>query len=81
MRKYEYMPEDFEDKGGFDEDLRGFYRLLEQYNADKTPGNRGLLRNEYEIVFYSLKHRVLEGFITEDAWNDVNKYLGGLVNG
>ena len=74
------MPEDFKDMGGLDEDLHAFYCMLEQYEIEKTPGNRGFLRNQYETVFYSLKHRVLEGFIDAQVWDDVNEYLGGLFD-
>jgi len=80
MRKYKYMPEDFADTNGLDEDLATFYNLLEQYQNDQSSATRGLLRNQYETVFYSLKHHVLENFIDEQIWEDVNSYLGGFFD-
>jgi len=54
---YKYSPEDFKDKNGLDKDLEEFYRLLEIYETDKNISNKVALRNQYEDVFYSLKHR------------------------
>jgi len=80
MKKYEYMPEDFKDMGGLDEDLREFYYLLEKYKADRTGLNKVILENQHEDLFFSLKHRALEGFITDELWWEINDYVGGLVS-
>ena len=80
MREYKYMPENFSGKNGLDEELKEFYRLLENYQTDKSGINKALLENQYEDVFFSLKHRVLEGLVSEGLWNEINEYLGGLFN-
>lgn len=55
--------------------------MLEKYQNDKTGINKALLENQYEDVFFSLKHRVLEGLISEKLWHEINEYLGGLFYG
>jgi len=80
LKKYDYMPEDFKGLYTIEQDLMDFYHLLEQYNADKTGINKTTLENQYEDLFFTLKHNFLNGFITEELWHEINEYVGGLID-
>ena len=77
--QYKYMPKDFENMNGLDEDLREFYIQLEQRDNQSKKWNRPF-EDARKILFYSLKHRSVEGYITDTLKNEIYEYLGGLFD-
>ena len=76
---YKYKPEDFEGILNLEEDLCKFYQLLELYKQDGTRKSRFSLDNQVELIFFTIKHRELEGAITRRTAEDLRDYLGELL--
>jgi len=82
MNEYKYKPEDFQDKAGLNDladDLAEFYRLLEVYRKDKSGVVKAALHNQAENLFFEIKHRALDGALTETTKGDLYEYLGELL--
>jgi len=53
--------------------------LHETYNKDKTRGKWFALEKHWEDLFFTIKHRELEGFLTHTTAADLRKYVGELL--
>ena len=76
---YKYNPADFESISGLSNELEEFYRL---YEIQKASGDRGDwfdFREQWENLFFSIKHRELDGVITENAACELREYLEDLL--
>ena len=80
MANYKYNPADFEGILEFPNELEEFYRLHEIH---KSSGDRGdwfdLLAHWTNLLFFSIKHRALEGWITENTASELCEYLEELL--
>lgn len=57
MSQYKYHPNSFLGMLGIPEDLMNFYGLLEKYEKSKTRINWWDLREQWETLFFTIKHR------------------------
>jgi len=76
---YKYDPNDYKNVLGLASDLGLFYKLYEVYLKDNTPSNRFALEKQGEELFFTLKHRRLEGAITIDTARDLRDYMEELM--
>jgi len=79
-RAYKYNPDDYRDMLGLTDDLTEFYRLYEIYRADQTEINLWMLKIHWQNLFFTIKHRELEGFLTSTVASEIRMYLEDLVN-
>ena len=79
--KYKYNPEDFRNMYGLSEDLAAFYKLLERYKESNTFVNRMEFLNAWEDVFFSIKHREVEGRLNPVVASEIRAYLEEIANG
>ena len=77
---YKYNPDDYRDVLGLSDDLSKFYRLYEQYRADRTRDSFYALKFHWENLFFTIKHREVEGFLTPVMASKARAYLEDLVN-
>ena len=77
---YKYNPDDYRDVLGLSDDLSNFYRLYERYRADRTDDSLFALKFQWENLFFTIKHREVEGFLSPIAASEIRAYLEDLVN-
>ena len=77
---YRYMPEDFSGLLNLPGELRFFYELLEKYKEDSSEDNWFGLKKHWEDLFFTIKHREVEGFLTPSAASELREYLEEVVN-
>jgi len=77
---YKYNPEDFKNTLGMSEDLITFYRLLEIYYKDRTEHSWFPLKKHWEDLFFTIKHREVEGFLNPVFAQEIRDYLEELAN-
>ena len=77
---YRYMPEDFNGLLNLPGELRVLYGLIENYKEDSTDDNWFILKKHWEDVFFTIKHREVEGFLTPSTASELREYLEELVN-
>ena len=58
---YKYKPSDFQAFINLGEDISHFYKLLEEHRDGINPDSWFYLRNQWERLFFSIKHREMEG--------------------
>ena len=77
---YKYNPEDFRGLLNLPGELQVFYNLIENYREDSSDNNWFELRKHWEDVFFTIKHREVEGFLNPLAASELREYLEELVN-
>ena len=77
---YKYDPDDFNDMLGIPSELSLFYKLYETYKKERTQKSWLTLRKHWEDLFFSIKHREVEGFLNPVKAQEVRDYLEDLVN-
>jgi hypothetical protein len=77
---YRYNPDDYKSVLGLADDLSEFYRLYEKYRGDKTRDSLFALKNHWESLFFTIKHREAEGFLSPTFASEARDYLEELVN-
>ena len=77
---YRYRPEDFSGLLNLPEELRLLYALIEEYQEDSSDDNWFGLKKHWEDVFFTIKHREVEGFLDPLAASALREYLEELVN-
>ena len=78
---YKYNPEDFTGILGLSDDLTEFYKIYEDYQKDDTQDNLFALDRIKRELFFTIKHRKVEGSITPQMADELNEYLGALLYG
>jgi len=78
--KYKYNPQDFVNMPSLSEDLSDFYHSYEQSNLLKTIDTRLELERLGRVLFFTVKHRVVEGRLTPMQAEEIYDYLEGLLN-
>jgi len=76
---YRYNPKDFEGILALSDELRAFYRLHAAYNKNRTQHNRFALEKQWEDLFFTLKHRELEGSLNHEMAQEIRSYLEELA--
>jgi hypothetical protein len=77
---YKYNPDDFNGMLGMSGELVVFYTLYESDKKEKTQNSRFALKNHWEDLFLTIKHREVEGFLNPSDAHDIREYLEVLVN-
>ena len=80
MAQYKYDLGSFADSPGLHAEMEDFYRSLEKYRAAKTKDNWHLLDKQRRDLFFSIKHRVVEGRLTAAQAQEMQDYYGGLFD-
>lgn len=81
LNSYKYNPRDFIGMPSLLEDLSGFYEMLEIYRKDKNSTTDWLnFRRQWENVFFSIKHREVEGCLDTATAQEIRDYLEELAN-
>ena len=78
---YKYNPDDFTEMLGLSDELITFYKLHEIYNNAKTTTNWFTLKKHWEDLFFTIKHREIEGFLNPVIAQEIRDYLEELANG
>lgn len=80
MNEYKYDPNDYEDSPGLRAEMEDFYSFLEKYHGEKTKSNWYLLDKQRRDLFFSIKHRVVEGRLTQIQAQEMRDYFGELFD-
>jgi hypothetical protein len=78
MYRYKYNPKDYENMIFLPDDIGEYYSVLEAYKKDKTNTNEALFSNKREDLCFSIKHRVVEGCLTEYQAQEMRDYFNEL---
>ena len=76
---YEFKPEDFRDVLGLSEELSNFYRTFEEYTINKSQRNRFSFEKQGRNLFFTIKHRELEGGLTRNTAAELREYMEELL--
>ena len=79
IKHYKFNPSDFTQILGLSDDLAIFYKLYEDYASDKTQSNRFALEKHGQDLFFTIKHRALEGAITGNTAHEIRKHMEELL--
>jgi len=74
-----YNPTEFDHIRGLSDDLTAFYKLYSEYETDKTQSNRFALEKQGEDLFFTIKHRALEGVITGTMAYELREHMEELL--
>jgi len=74
-----YNPTDFSHILGLSDDLTVFYTLYNEYRSDKTQRKRFALEKQGEDLFFTIKHRALEGSITGTTAYELREHMEELL--
>ena len=77
---YRYNPDNFTGILGLSGELAAFYKLHEEYNKEKTKHNRFTLEKHGIDLFFTIKHRALEGAITNNIACEIRNYMEELLH-
>ncbi|MDR2545881.1 MAG: hypothetical protein LBC96_00020 [Lachnospiraceae bacterium] len=77
---YKYVPDDFKGILGLPNELNAFYELYETYKKENTQYNRFALKKHWEDLFFTIKHREVEGFLNPVDAYEIRSYLEVLAN-
>ena len=56
-----------------------FYNLHDEYTKDKTQSKRFALEKHAEDLFFTIKHRALEGAITNTTAHELREHMEELL--
>jgi len=76
---YKYNPDDFNQILGLSGELATFYKLHEKYNQDRTKDSRFALEKHGRDLFFTIKHRSLEGAITVTTAHEIREHMEELL--
>ena len=74
-----YNPNDFSHVLGLSGELTTFYNLHSEYVSDKTKSKRFALEKHGEDLFFTIKHRALEGAITGTTAYELREHMEELL--
>ena len=77
--KYKYNPDDFIEIMGLKDDLSVFYISHEEYTQSPCTTTRFAVERHAETLFFTLKHRKLEGAITCIVADEILSYVEDLL--
>jgi hypothetical protein len=80
MNEYKYNPADFAYSPCLSAEMEDYYSLFEKYQADKTKLNWSFLDKQRIDLFFSIKHRVVEGYLTQAQAQEMRDYYGELFD-
>ena len=77
---YKYKPEDYKGILNLSEDMTNFYQSLEAYKKSETLSGQLRLRKYWQDLFFTLKHREIEGNLNPVTAHEIRDYLEELAN-
>ena len=77
---YKFDPENFTNVLGLSDELRGFYELFEAYKKDESVSSRFSFEKQGRDLFFTIKHRELEGWITQITASEMRDYMEELLH-
>ena len=77
--KHKYNPDDFTEIMGLKDDLSAFYVSHEEYTHSPCTSTRFAVERHAETLFFTLKHRKLEGAITCIVADEILSYVEDLL--
>ena len=77
--QYKYNPDDFRGMPLIGEDIMQFYKALETSRLEDSEYTRNNLELLWEDLFFSIKHREVEGHIAPSLASSMRKYFEGLL--
>jgi len=81
MQKYKYNPEDFRHMQLLGEDIENYYAALSEYKKNGNLQNRFTFLDKWETLFFSFKHREVEGFFMPFDADEMRDYIEDLTRG
>ena len=79
LNKYKYNPDDFKGLLNLSDDLNTFYELFERYKNSDSQDDWYYLLKHWGDLFFTIKHREVEGFLDPVTANDIRGYLEALL--
>ena len=79
MQKYKYNPEDFRHMQLLGEDIENYYVALSEYKKDNNLQNRFAFLDKWETLFFSIKHREVEGLLSPPFAEEMRVYMEDLT--
>ena len=76
---YKYNPDDFSGMLNLTDDLSTFYKLHTEYTEERTRKKLMALEKHWKDLFFTIKHRELEGNLTNKTAADLRKYAEELL--
>jgi len=77
---YKYKPENFRNMPFLVEDFQAFYKSREEYKKNQSFENKFTFRQFWETLFFSIKHREVEGYLDPATAQEMRDYLEELAN-
>jgi len=77
--KYKYNPQDFRHMQLLGENIENYYKALSEYKRNNNLHNRFAFLDKWETLFFSIKHREVEGVIPPILANDLRNYMEELA--
>jgi hypothetical protein len=77
---YKYNPNNFTQVLGLSGELTAFYKLHENYSKERNWDNRFALKKHWEDLFFTIKHREIEGSLSPVIADEIRGYLEELAN-
>ena len=77
---YKFNPDRFSGMLGLTDDLSDFYKLHERYRKSKARKDRLALENQSEVLFFTIKHRALEGSISPFTHDALYEHMEELLS-
>ncbi|MDR0249548.1 MAG: hypothetical protein LBI44_07865 [Oscillospiraceae bacterium] len=68
-------PENYEGMSFLSEDMREYCRLYELCKMEDSQENRFALERQWETLYFCVKHRLLEGYITQEVANEIRERM------
>jgi len=78
-QKYKYTTEDFKSFQSISEELGEFYVLFEQYKKSNDDGDKFILEDKMNDLYFAIKRAKLHETINVEVVDDMWEYVGGLV--
>jgi len=79
-KQYEYIPENISKTSkDLANDLAHFYNMYEKFYNNEAD-RLGELEIAWQNLFFSVKHRLIEGVITENFGENLKAYVEDLMN-
>ena len=75
-----YSSGEFAGMLGLPEELEVFYSLLDVYYSNKCSSAKFALIKHSEDLFFTIKHRELEGFLTHTKASELRDHLRGSLD-
>ena len=77
---YKYTPDDFKGILNLPGELHVLYKLIENYKTVLSDDSWFEMKKQWEDVFFTIKHREVEGFLNPVIAADLRNYLEELIN-